>query len=153
MADWTETFKGVVPESEYDPAAHMNTQAYVSRFDQATWFLLARIGLTPRTVQQSGRRIAVLRQSFQFVRELQGTELVAIMSGFVAVGRKHLRFVHRMIDVETDMLLASAECTAVQASLQTGKSIELDDTARVIAQDMLVTLINDAGRIDLDAEV
>jgi acyl-CoA thioester hydrolase len=153
MAEWTETFKGVVPETEYDPASHMNTEAYVSRFDQATWFLLARIGLTPKTVQQSGRRIAVLRQSFQFVRELQGTELISIQSGFVAVGRKHLRFVHRMLDVETDLLLASAECTAVQASLSSGKSVELDDTARVMAQDLLVTDINDAGRIDMDARV
>lgn len=152
MAEWTETFKGVIPAAEYDPASHMNTQAYVSRFDQATWFLLARIGLTPRTVQQSGRRIAVLRQSFQFVRELKGTELVVIQSGFVAVGRKHLRFVHRMLDVETDQLMASSECTAVSASLDTARAMELDDTARVISQDLLVT-INDAGRIDVDAKI
>ena len=52
MAEWIETFKGVIDAREYDPNAHMNTQAYVSRFDQATWFLLAAVGLTPRTVRE-----------------------------------------------------------------------------------------------------
>ena len=55
MADWIETFKGVIDAREYDPNAHMNTQAYVSRLDQATWFLLAQVGLTPRTVAFSSR--------------------------------------------------------------------------------------------------
>ena len=57
MADWIETFKGVIDAREYDPNAHMNTQAYVSRFDQATWFLLAAVGLTPRTVRERQRRV------------------------------------------------------------------------------------------------
>jgi acyl-CoA thioesterase FadM len=90
MAEWIETFKGVIDAREYDPNAHMNTQAYVSRFDQATWFLLAAVGWTPRTVRERKRRVAVLRQSFNFVHELKGSELIVIKSGFVAVGDKHL---------------------------------------------------------------
>ena len=40
MAEWVHTFKGAVLASEYDSASHMNSRMYVSRFDQATWFLL-----------------------------------------------------------------------------------------------------------------
>lgn len=152
MAEWTETFKGVIPATEYDPDSSMNTQAYVSRFDQATWFLLAEAGLTPRTVRARKRRIAVLRQTFQFVRELRGTEMVRIESGFVAVGSKHLRFTHRMLDAETGELVASSECTAVEASLDTGKSVDLDEEAAEKAKAHLVT-INDADRLDLDSKV
>ena len=44
MAEWVHTFKGAVLASEYDFASHMNSRMYVSRFDQATWFLLHAIG-------------------------------------------------------------------------------------------------------------
>ena len=152
MADWIETFKGVIPPTEYDPAAHMNTQAYVARFDQATWFLLARIGLTPSTVRKRGRRVAVLRQNLRFLQELKGSELVTIESGLIAVGTKHLRFIHRMLDTETGSLLASSECTAVEANMKSGRSVKLTQAHAAKARAMLVT-INDADRLDLDLKV
>jgi acyl-CoA thioester hydrolase len=152
MADWIETFKGVIDAREYDPQAHMNTQAYVSRFDQATWFLLAGIGLTPRKVRERGRRIAVLRQHFQFVHELKGWELIVVESGFIAVGDKYLRFQHRMRDAESGDLVASCLGTLVAASLKTGRSVALEADARKRAKARLVT-INDAERVDLDSRL
>jgi len=47
MAEWVETFKGAVLVAEYDSASHMNSQMYVARFDQATWFLMHAVGVTP----------------------------------------------------------------------------------------------------------
>ncbi len=152
MADWIETFKGVIDAREYDPNAHMNTQAYVSRFDQATWFLLAAVGLTPRTVRERQRRVAVLRQSFNFVHELKGSELIVIESGFVAVGDKHLRFQHRMIDVETKQLMAACAGTAVEVSLTSERAIAVDADVKKRAEARLVT-INDADRVDLDSRL
>lgn len=152
MADWTETFKGAIPTSEYDPNAHMNTQTYVSRFDQATWFLLATVGITPRKARALGRRIAVIRQSLQFVHELRGGELVTIHSGFISVGHKHLRFVHRMTDAETGALVATSDCTAVSVDRETDKSVALSTELTDQAKSLLVT-INDAERLDLDAQV
>lgn len=152
MADWIETFKGVIDAREYDPNAHMNTNAYVTRFDQATWFLLAAVGLTPRKVRERGRRIAVLRQHFQFVHELKGWELIVIESGFIAVGEKYLRFNHRMRDAETGDLVASCLGTAVAVSLDADKSVALDVEVAAAAKARLVT-INDADRIDLDSRL
>jgi acyl-CoA thioesterase FadM len=152
MADWIETFKGVIDAREYDPNAHMNTQAYVSRFDQATWFLLAAAGLTPRTVRDRKRRVAVLRQGFNFVHELKGSELIVIRSGFVAVGDKHLRFQHRMIDVETDKLMAACAGTAVEVDLENERAVAIEPEIKERAKSLLVT-INDAERVDLDARL
>lgn len=152
MAEWIETFKGVIDAREYDPNAHMNTQAYVSRFDQATWFLLAAVGLTPRTVRERQRRVAVLRQSFNFVHELKGSELIVIESGFVAVGDKHLRFQHRMIDAETKQLMAACAGTAVEVSLANQRAIAVDTDVKRKAEARLVT-INDADRVDLDSRL
>ena len=139
MTAWVETFKGAVLVSEYDSRSHMNSQIYVARFDQATWFLLCSMGITPRSVRKAGRRIAVVRQSYQFVEELQGGELVVIRSGLIAVGSKFFRFLHRMQDAESGALIATSDCTAVQASLETGKSVPLPKSLRKLAEQHLVT--------------
>jgi len=152
MADWIETFKGVIDAREYDPDSHMNTQAYVTRFDQATWFLLAAAGLTPRKVRERKCRMAVLRQSFQFVHELKGSELIIIRSGFVAVGDKHLRFQHRMIDAEHDQLMAACAGTAVEVSLENDRAVGIESDIKDRAKALLVT-INDAERVDLDSRL
>lgn len=139
VADWIETYKGAVLTAEYDADSHMNTRLYAARFDQATWFLLATIGITPASVRRQRRRVAIVRQSFQFLRELRGGELVVIRSGFIAVGRKHLRFVHRMFETESDRMVATSDCTAVQASLKSGRSVLLPPSRRTAAEAFLVT--------------
>ncbi len=125
--NWIDSFLGAVLASEYDPEATMNSRLYIERFDQATWFLMHAIGVTPRTIKTAGRRVAVVRQNFQYVRELRGGELVRIRSGFIAVGKKHLRFLHRMFDEENGALVATGDVTAVQASLETGRTVPLPE--------------------------
>lgn len=139
MSTWTETFRGAVMASEYDPESSMNSRLYIERFDQATWFLMHSIGVTPRSIRQQGRRVAVVRQNFQYIRELRGGELVRIESGFIAVGRKHLRFLHRMFDVESGSLIATSDVTAVQASLDTGTTVSLPDEQTAKAQSLTIT--------------
>jgi acyl-CoA thioester hydrolase len=139
VAEWIETYKGAVLVSEYDSASHMNSQIYVARFDQATWFLLSSLGITPRSMKKAGRRVAVVRQSYQYVKELRGGELVMVRSGFIAVGSKFFRFLHRMLDAETGQLIATSDCTAVEASLATGKSVPLPKGMRRLAETRLVT--------------
>ena len=137
--NWVETFRGAVLASEYDPESSMNSRLYIERFDQATWFLLHAIGVTPRTVKAVGRRIAVVRQNFQYVRELRGGELVRIESGFIAIGKKHMRFLHRMVDVETGDLVATSDVTAVQASLENGKTVPLPSDQVEKAKGLTIT--------------
>jgi acyl-CoA thioesterase FadM len=110
------------------------------------------VGWTPRTVRLRKRRVAVLRQSFNFVHELKGSELIVVKSGFVAVGDKHLRFQHRMIDAEADMLMAACDGTAVEVSLENERAVPIEAAARDRAKALLVTA-NDAERVDLDAQL
>ena len=107
MADWVHTFKGAVLASEYDFASHMNSRMYVSRFDQATWFLLHAIGVTPASMKQKNLRVAIVRQNYQFLEELRGGELVEIKSGFLTVGQKYFRFLHQMYNDETGNMVAT----------------------------------------------
>ena len=127
---WVETFKGVVLASEYHAEAYMNSQMYVSRFDQATWFLLHAIGVTPASIKKQKLRVAIVRQNYQFLAELRGGELVTIRSAFFAVGAKYVRFIHQMFDSVTARMVGTSDCTAVLASLKTGKGIKLPDGFR-----------------------
>ncbi len=138
-AVWEETFKGAVLASEYDAEASMNSHIYVSRFDQATWFLLHAVGVTPSGMKRQRRRVAIIRESYQFLRELRGGELVTVRSGFLAVGVKYLRFLHQMHDRATDRLVATCDCTAVFASLRSGKSVPLPPALKRRAGAHLVT--------------
>jgi acyl-CoA thioesterase FadM len=140
MGAWVETFKGAVLASEYDAEAYMNSPIYVSRFDQATWFLLHAVSVTPASIKKQKLRVAIVRQNYQFLKELRGGELVATSSGFLAVGKKYLRFVHRMVDCATSELLATSDCTAVLASLRTGRSVPLPAALQQRAKAHLVTL-------------
>ena len=148
MSDWVHTFKGAILASEYDFTSHMNSRLYVSRFDQATWFLLHAIGLTPASIRQKNLRIAIIRQNYQFLEELRGGELVVIKSGFLAVGEKYFRFLHQMYNDESGKLVATSDCVAVQASLVEGKSVVLTPELQERAKAHLVT-----ANVPLNAEL
>jgi acyl-CoA thioesterase FadM len=139
MADWVETFRGAVLASEYDSRSYMNSQLYVSRFDQSTWFLLGQVGLTPRSCAVRHCRVAVVRQNFQYLRELKGGELVIVRSGFTAVGKKHFRFLHQMLDQEDGQLIATSDVVAVEASLDSGKTQALPAQTRAQVEAMLIS--------------
>jgi acyl-CoA thioester hydrolase len=126
MAEWIDTFKGAVLAAEYDFTSHMNSRMYVSRFDQATWFLLHGIGVTPASMRQKNLRVAIVRQNYQFLEELRGGELVEVRSGFLTVGQKYFRFLHQMYNYETKNLVATCDCVAVEASLETARSVLLE---------------------------
>ena len=142
-AAWEETFKGAVLASEYDAEASMNSPIYVARFDQATWFLLHAIGVTPDGMKRQRRRVAIVRENYQFLRELKGGELVTVRSGFLAVGAKYIRFLHQMHDQAGDRLIATCDCTAVFASLRSGKSIPLPPAVKRRAGSRLLTAAGD----------
>jgi acyl-CoA thioester hydrolase len=148
MSEWVHTFKGAVLAAEYDAASHMNSRIYVSRFDQATWFLLHAIGVTPASIKQQELRVAIVRQNYQFLEELRGGELVEIKSGFLAVGEKYFRFIHQMFNDETGKMVATCDSVAVQASLHSGKSVPLSSTLQEKAKRYLVT-----ANAPLDAHV
>jgi acyl-CoA thioester hydrolase len=118
----------------------MNSQMYVARFDQATWFLMQAIGVTPSRMREQNLRVAIVRQNYPFIDELRGGELVTVKSGFVAVGEKYLRFLHQMFNFETRRLVATSDCTAVQASLETGTSVLLPEALQRRARAHLVSL-------------
>lgn len=146
MKDWVNTFQGVVIASEYDATSFMNSQMYASRFDQATWLLLQAIGVTPSSIREEALRVAVIRQNFQFLRELRGGELVRVRSGFLTIGEKYFRILHQMFDEDSEVMVATCDIVAVRASRDTNQSVKLPENLRERAKAHLVTKnVPDAG--------
>ena len=58
---------------------------------------------------------------------------------FLAVGEKYFRFLHQMYDFETGKMVATCDSVAVQASLESGKSIPLTAALQEKAKRYLVT--------------
>jgi len=58
MSGGIPTYRGVVYPWHCDHVGHMNVMHYVGKFDEATWFLLNRIGLTRTFLATNGRGMA-----------------------------------------------------------------------------------------------
>jgi len=57
------TYRGTVYPWQCDHIGHMNVMWYVGKFDEATWHLFARVGITPSYLRASGRGMAAVEQN------------------------------------------------------------------------------------------
>src|SRR6478736_8902127 len=97
-----ETYRGVVYPWSMDHMGHMNVASYTARFDEATWHFLARLGLTPTHFRETHRGAVAADQKTQYKREVLAGGLLHVTTELRELGRKSIRFVHRMYDSETD---------------------------------------------------
>jgi acyl-CoA thioester hydrolase len=104
--------------------------------------------MTPASMKQQSLRVAIVRQNYQFLDELRGGELVEIKSGFLAVGEKYFRFLHQMYNDESGKMVATCDSVAVQASLESGKSVPLTASLQEKAKHYLVT-----SNVPADSEI
>jgi acyl-CoA thioester hydrolase len=92
------TYRGVVYPSQCDHMGHMNVMWYVQKFDEATWQLLAAVGLTGKRMRDESSGMAAVEQHIEYRRELRAGDTVTIRSHVMEVKDKAIRFVHEMTD-------------------------------------------------------
>ena len=85
------TYRGTVYPWHCDHMGHMNVMWYVGKFDEATWHLFARLGLTPSFLRESGRGMAAVEQTIQYKRELLAGDLITIRSSVIGLKEKSIR--------------------------------------------------------------
>ena len=88
------TYRGVVYPWQCDHMNHMNVMWYVGKFDEATWNLLALVGLTPTLLREQGRGMVAVKQEIAYKRELLAGQTLTIRSGVLEVREKVVRFFH-----------------------------------------------------------
>lgn len=116
------TSLGVVYPWQCDHMGHMNVMWYTGKFDEATWHLLALIGLTPSYLRDRKRGMVAVQQEITYKRELVAGDLITIQSGVLEMREKVIRFYHEMLNAETRELAARTTLTGVHLDTESRKS-------------------------------
>ena len=59
---------------------HMNVMWYVQKFDEATWQLLAAVGLSGKRMRDEASGMAAVEQHIEYRRELRAGDTVTVRS-------------------------------------------------------------------------
>jgi acyl-CoA thioester hydrolase len=132
-----ETYRGAVYPWHCDHMGHMNVMWYVGKFDEATWNLFARCGITAAFLREHGRAMAAVQQNITYKRELLSGDVVAVRSGMLEVREKVARFVHEMRDAQTDEVSAVCVLTGVHMDGRTRRSTPFPADVLVRAKALL----------------
>ena len=132
------TYCGTVYPWQCDHVGHMNVMWYVGKFDEATWNLFARVGLTPSYLRGSGRGMAAVQQNITYKRELRAGDMITIRSGILEMKDKSIRFFHEMRNDETNEIAAVTVLKGVQIDNQSRRSSPLPQAIRDRAQSLII---------------
>jgi acyl-CoA thioester hydrolase len=125
MTGLVETYQGVVYPWQCDHIGHMNVMWYVGKFDEATWSLFSRLGLTPSYLRTQKRGMAAVEQRIAYQRELRAGDTVVVRSGVLEVREKVIRFLHEMRNAETEEVAATTLLTGVHMNTETRSATPL----------------------------
>jgi acyl-CoA thioester hydrolase len=131
MSELAITYRGTVYPWHCDHMNHMNVMWYVGKFDEATWNLLAMLGLTPSALKGKGLGIVAVKQELAYKRELLAGDTLTIRSGIIEMREKSVRFFHEMTNNESGEIAAVTILTGVQIDAATRK-------ARAFEEDVLL---------------
>ena len=128
MAEAIVTYRGTVYPWHCDHMGHMNVMWYVGKFDEATWQLIALLGLPPERLRQDGIVMAAVEQRIEYKRELRAGDLLTIRSSVQELGDKTVVMVHEMTNQSTGELAARTVITGicVDASTRRARLLPVD---------------------------
>ena len=112
------TYRGTVYPWHCDHVGHMNVMWYVGKFDEATWNLFHRIGITPSYLREQQRGMAAVDQHIEYRRELKAGDVVTIRSHVLELHERKIRFRHEMRNGDTGDIAAVTTLLGVHLDTQ-----------------------------------
>lgn len=122
MNQLSVTYRGTVYPWHCDHMGHMNVMWYTGKFDEASWYLMAQIGLTRSYLRERRRGLAAVQQNITYKRELHAGDIVSVRSGILEVQEKVIRIFHEMRNEETREIAAFTIMTGVFMDASARKS-------------------------------
>jgi len=107
------TYCGTVYPWHCDQTGQMNVMGYTGNFDEASWNLLASIGLTPAYFRDRNRGMVAVEQRVAYKKELLAGDTLFVRSRMLEAREKAILFVHEMVNEQTLEVAATSHCTAV----------------------------------------
>jgi len=121
------TAVGTVYPWHCDHMGHMNVMHYVGRFDEATWQLFHRLGLTPAWLRANDRGMVAVEQHLRYLRELLPGDVFEIRSRVLAASAKSMRFEHEMRLAGEATVAATCELTGVHLDTRVRRAVAFDE--------------------------
>jgi acyl-CoA thioester hydrolase len=125
-----ETYKSIVYPWECDAMGHFTTRFYAVAFDVASWHLFYAIGYSPKRVTSHQEGWADVSHKIDYRRELPVSELYAVRSHVVKVGRTSLVSMHRLLSIGEGFVAAECEMTSVYFDLKVRKAMPIPGSLR-----------------------
>ena len=122
VTDSILTYRGTIYPWHCDHMGHMNVMWYVGKFDEATWHLLASVGLTAARMREEGIGMVAVEQRIEYKRELLAGDLITIQSFLQETREKSILFVHEMMNQGTEELAARTFLTGVCIDIKTRRA-------------------------------
>ena len=119
------TYRGTVYPWHCDHMGHMNVMWYVGKFDEASWNLLASIGLTPAYFRDSNRGIVAAEQRLAYKKELLAGDTIFVRSRVLEAREKAVLFIHEMVNAQTLEVAATSHYTVLHIDRRTRKACPL----------------------------
>lgn len=131
-----ETYRGSVFSWECDNIGHMNVRYYVAKFDEASWQLMAMLGLTPSYFRSSNKSVVAVEQHIKYVNELLPGDLIVVLSRVEEIKKSFIKFSHQMVNSQTEELAAEMTVVAVHLDLESRKpsTIPNDIAEKIISK-------------------
>jgi acyl-CoA thioester hydrolase len=140
MADRLEVLRGVVHPWHHDIFGHMNVRHYAPFFDDASFHLYARLGITPdRLVADHGVHMVSARAETNFRVELRAGDLFVIDGAVTRLGNRSVTLQLRM--VQGDTVHATYDLTEVFFDPKTRRSGPMPDPVRQALSAHLVSSV------------
>lgn len=110
---------------------------YARKFDEATWHLLALVGITPTYLREHQRGMAAVEQHITYKRELHAGDIVTIRSAVLEIKEKVIRFVHELRNDETGELAAIAVMIGIHMDTGTRRACPFPEDIIVLGGEMI----------------
>ncbi|HVR45839.1 MAG TPA: thioesterase family protein [Candidatus Binatia bacterium] len=131
------SYRGSVYPWHCDQMGHMNVMFYVGKFDEATWHLMAAVGITPAYVREMRSGMAGVQQNITYKRELLAGDIVEIRSRIMSIGDRKMAWVHDLYDAQTGELCAVCELTGVHIDRTERRATPFPPEVRARAEAMI----------------
>jgi acyl-CoA thioester hydrolase len=134
-APFIVTYRGTVYPWQCDHMGHMNVMWYVGKFDEASWQLLAMIGLTSSRFRHDGAGMAAVEQRVEYKRELRAGDVVTIRSAVQRVDDKAITVLHELLNDDNHEVAARMIVVGVHidALARKARPLPADVRARALA--------------------
>src|SRR5262245_14781873 len=113
---------------------HMNVMWYTGKFDEASWQLFSKLGLTRARCRKDGTGMAAVEQHIEYKRELRAGDIVTIRSAVLEIRNKSIHIRHELRNDDTGEVAATSIIVVVHMDVITRKAtpLPLDVRERVV---------------------